>query len=210
MSGQSWQHIYRSKLTTAEKGIGPFLKSGCRIYIGTACGSPQHLVESLSSLLGRYIDVELVYSLALGKSAFIQEDLRHACRVKTFFVTETLREAVFEGRADYIPLYLSQAPNLFKSGVLALDLALVQVSPPDDHGFCSLGVSVDVVKAAVDNAQYVVAQVNPQMPRVLGDSFIHVTEVDAIVQYEEPLIETPVPERRVMAETKRACPELRA
>jgi acyl-CoA hydrolase/GNAT superfamily N-acetyltransferase len=138
--------------------------------------------------------------MALGPSPFIDDSLHHRCRVKTFFVTDTLREAVFEGRADYIPVYLSQAPNLFKSGVLALDLALIQVSPPDEHGFCSLGVSVDVVKAAAESSRYLVAQVNPQMPRVLGDSFIHISEIDAIVEHEESLIEAPIPERQAIAE----------
>ncbi|UCG13338.1 MAG: GNAT family N-acetyltransferase [Deltaproteobacteria bacterium] len=197
---QNWRKIYRGKITSAHDALVQVLENGCRIYIGTACSTPQHLVQELASCLGRLIDIEVLYSIALGSSPFIQEDLSRVCRVKTFFVTETLREAVFDGRADYIPVYLSQVPNLFNSGVLSLDLALIQVAPPDEHGFCSLGVSVDVVKAAVENARYVLAQVNPQMPRVLGDSFIHVSEVDAFVEREEPLIEAPLRERQPVAE----------
>jgi acyl-CoA hydrolase len=200
MQLQNWQQMYQSKLTTASDAITRRLKSGSRIFIGSGCGTPQHLVQALATSLGQHMDVEVIYSIAFGPSPFIRENLRHACRVKTFFVTESLREAVFEGRADYIPIYLAQAPNLFRNGVLALDLTLVQISPPDEHGFCSLGVSVDVAKAAAESGQYLIAQVNPKMPRVLGDSFVHVNEIDAFVEHEEPLIETPIPERRVMAE----------
>ncbi len=200
MYKKDWQHAYQSKLTTAEDALAHCLKSGSRIFIGSGCSTPQHLVHGLASRLGQYVDVEVIYSIAFGPSPFIQENLRHACRVKTFFVTDTLREAVFEGCADYIPVYLAQAPNLFRSGVLDLDLTIIQVSPPDEHGFCSLGVSVEVVKAAAECGRYVVAQVNPRMPRVLGDSFIHVTELDAVVEHDEPLIEAPIPERRAIAE----------
>ena len=200
MTSKNWRQSYGTKLTTAHEALAPYLKNGCRVLIGSACGTPQVLVQALASSLQAYVDVEVIYSIALGPSPFIDDNLHQGCRIKTFFVTDTLREAVFEGRADYIPVYLSQAPNLFKSGVLALDLALIQVSPPDDHGFCSLGVSVDVVKAAAERARYLVAQVNPQMPRVLGDSFIHVSEVDAIVEHEEALIEAPVPEHQAIAE----------
>ncbi len=195
----NWHYSYQRKLTTANDAISHRLKSGSRIFIGSGCGTPQHLVQALASALPRHIDVEVIYSIAFGPSPFIQENLRQACRVKSFFVTETFREAVFEGRADYIPIYLSQAPNLFRNGVLALDLTLIQVSPPDEHGFCSLGVSVDVVKAAAESGHHVVAQVNPEMPRVLGDSFIHVNEIDALVEHQEPLIETPITERQVIA-----------
>ncbi len=200
MYKKDWQHAYQTKLTTADDALAHCLKSGSRIFIGSGCSTPQHLVHGLASRLGQYVDVEVIYSIAFGPSPFIQENLRHACRVKTFFVTDTLREAVFEGHADYIPVYLAQAPNLFRSGVLDLDLTIIQVSPPDEHGFCSLGVSVDVVKAAAECGRYVVAQVNPRMPRVLGDSFIHVTELDAVVEHDEPLIEAPIPERRAIAE----------
>jgi len=200
MFKKNWQHLYKSKLTNATYALAYRLKSGTRIFIGSGCGIPQHLVQALASLLGQYVDVEVIYSMAFGQCPFIQESLLHACRVKTFFVTDSLREAVLDGRADYIPVYLSQAPNLFKNGVLDLDLTIIQVSPPDEHGFCSLGVSVDVVKAAVETGRYVVAQINPRMPRVLGDSFIHINELDAIVECDEPLIETAIPERRAIAE----------
>jgi acyl-CoA hydrolase len=179
MQLQNWQQMYQSKLTTASDAITRRLKSGSRIFIGSGCGTPQHLVQALATSLGQHMDVEVIYSIAFGPSPFIRENLRHACRVKTFFVTESLREAVFEGRADYIPIYLAQAPNLFRNGVLALDLTLVQISPPDEHGFCSLGVSVDVAKAAAESGQYLIAQVNPKMPRVLGDSFVHVNETSS-------------------------------
>jgi acyl-CoA hydrolase/GNAT superfamily N-acetyltransferase len=200
MFEETWRRSYRSRLTTAPEAFSRCLRSGSRIYVGTGCGTPQHLVQVLAASLRRHLDVEVIHSFALGPCPLIQESLHQACRVKTFFVTDTLREAVYEGRADYIPVYFAQAPNLFKTGTLRLDLALIQVSPPDQHGFCSFGVSVDVVKAAAENAAWVVAQVNPRMPRVLGDSFIHVDELDAIVEHEEPLIEMPLPPHRAIAE----------
>jgi len=152
MFTEDWQHIFQSKVITADEAFGRYLKSGCRIFVGSGCSTPKHLVHTLASHLRQYVDVEVVYFMALGPSPLIQDSLRQACRVKTFFVTDTLREAVFEGRADYIPVYLARAPNLFRNGVLALDLTVIQVSPPDEHGFCSLGVSVDVAKAALDSA----------------------------------------------------------
>ena len=200
MFEQDWQHTFQSKITTADEAFGRYLRSGCRIFVGSGCSTPRHLVHTLASHLHQYVDVEVVYFMALGPSPFIQDSLRHACRVKTFFVTDTLREAVSEGRADYIPVYLARAPSLFRNGVLTLDLAVIQVSPPDEHGFCSLGASVDVAKAAAESGRYVVAQINPQMPRVLGDSFIHLSELDAIVEHAEPLTEAPIPEHRGMAE----------
>ena len=145
MYSEDWQQTYRRKLTTAEEAVSHYLKKGSRIFIDGGCGTPQRLVQTLASSLGRYRDVEVIYFIAFGPTPFIQENLQHACRVKTFFVTDTLREAVFEGRADYIPVYLSQATNLFRTGMLDLDLSIIQVSPPDEHGFCSLGVSVDKV-----------------------------------------------------------------
>ena len=157
MFTEDWQHTFQSKITTADEAFGRYLKSGCRIFVGSGCSTPKHLVHALASHLRQYVDVEVVYFIALGPSPLIQDSLRHACRVKTFFVTDTLREAVFEGRADYIPVYLARAPNLFRNGVLTIDLAVIQVSPPDEHGFCSLGVSVDVAKAAAESGRYVVA-----------------------------------------------------
>jgi acyl-CoA hydrolase/GNAT superfamily N-acetyltransferase len=196
----NWRNLYDSKATTAHNAFARTLKNGSRIYIGTACGTPQHLVQVLAFCIRNYSDMEIIYSIALGESPFIQDELRPHCRVKTFFVTGTLRRAVNEGLADYIPVYSAAAPNLFRRGALPVDVALVQVSPPDDHGFCSLGVAVDVVKAAAESARFVIAQVNPQMPRVLGDSFLHVSEVDAIVEHEQPLIEQPTPWRHALAE----------
>jgi acyl-CoA hydrolase/GNAT superfamily N-acetyltransferase len=196
----NWRKLYDSKASKAHDAFARTLKNGSRIYIGTACGTPQHLVQALASCIRNYSDMEIIYSIALGESPFIQDELRPHCRVKTFFVTDTLRQAVNEGLADYIPVCSAAAPNLFKRGALPVDVALVQVSPPDDHGFCSLGVAVDVVKAAAESARFVIAQVNPQMPRVLGDSFLHVSEVDAIVEHEEPLIERPTPWRHALAE----------
>ena len=139
MFTEDWQHTFQSKITTADEAFGRYLKSGCRIFVGSGCSTPKHLVHALASHLRQYVDVEVVYFIALGPSPLIQDSLRHACRVKTFFVTDTLREAVFEGRADYIPVYLARAPNLFRNGVLTIDLAVIQVSPQTSTDFVVWG-----------------------------------------------------------------------
>ncbi len=188
-----WMSLYRSKVQTAEKAL-KVIKRGNRVFIGSACGEPQHLVERLVESLTLMADLEILHILSLGKSRYTDACFQEKCRLKSFFVATSTREAVAEGRADYTPINLSDVPKLFKNKLLPIDVALIQVSPPDEHGFCSYGVAVDVVKSVAENAKYVIAQVNPRMPRTLGDSFIHVSQLDAIVEYEEPLLEMPPPE----------------
>ena len=110
--------------------------------------------------------------------------------MKLFFISQPLRKAAFEGKIDYIPAYLSQIDELFSSNYIGLDVALVQVSPPDKFGYCSLGISVDITRSGMENAEMVIAQVNPLMPRTWGDSFIHVDEIDYLVLHEEPMVES--------------------
>ncbi|MBW1982156.1 MAG: GNAT family N-acetyltransferase [Deltaproteobacteria bacterium] len=201
MYSKEWQGEYQAKGTQAQQVLDQVVRDGCRVYIGSGCGAPQYLVQQLARRVEKCSDVEIVSTIVSGRVPFLQDGLQGSCRLKVMFVTEPVRQAVFEGRADYVPVYLSRAPSLFKEGVLALDVALIQVSPPDAHGFCSLGVSVDTVKAAADSARFVIAQINPRMPRVLGDSFVHVSELDAVVEHEEPLLEVVTPKRYAMAES---------
>uniref|UniRef100_A0A832ECM3 GNAT family N-acetyltransferase n=1 Tax=Desulfacinum infernum TaxID=35837 RepID=A0A832ECM3_9BACT len=185
-----WRERFEKKLTDTRRAFKA-LKRGQRIFIGSACGEPQHLVRALEETLPRLADIEILHILSLGTHTFLEESYHDKCRLKSFFVAAASRKAVAEGRADYTPINLGDVPGLFRSGALPIDVALIQVSPPDDHGFCSLGISVDIVKAAAESAKTVIAQINSRMPRTLGDSFIHIDEVDTLVAWDEPLLEMP-------------------
>jgi acyl-CoA hydrolase/GNAT superfamily N-acetyltransferase len=187
-----WKTLYEAKKITAEKALR-FLRRGHRVFIGSGCGEPQHLVRALEEAMMRLADLEILHILSLGKSRYTEASFHEKCRLKSFFVAGATREAVAEGRADYTPVNLVDIPELFRSGALPITVALIQVSAPDEHGYCSYGVAVDIVKAAAESAGHVIAQVNPLMPRTLGDSFIHVRDIDAIVEFEEPLLEMEQP-----------------
>jgi acyl-CoA hydrolase/GNAT superfamily N-acetyltransferase len=165
------------------------IKSGSRVFIGTGCGEPQHLIEAMVN--DASIQDIMVYQML--SSTFAQyiddESFRRRFSPKLFFISDSMRKAAFEGKIDYIPAYLSQIPRMFASHRIGLDVALVQVSPPDKFGYCSLGVSVDITRSGLENARRVIAQVNPLMPRTWGDSFVHVDAIDWLVPFEEPLVE---------------------
>ena len=143
---------------------------------------------------GELRDVEIVHLHTEGEALYAEPQYAENFHVNAFFVGANVRRAVHEGRGDYIPVFLSEIPALFRKGVLPLNVALIHVSPPDKHGFCSLGISVDIARAAVECADYVIAQVNPKMPRTLGDALVRVRDIDAFVEVDEALPEVPVPE----------------
>src|SRR6266700_83060 len=172
---------------TADQALG-HLRSGMRVFIGSGCAAPQRLVGALVKRGQELFDVEIIHILTLAGAPYARRELLANFRHNAFFVGPTAREAVNECVADYTPIFLSEVPALFRQKRIHLDVAYVQVSPPDSHGFCSFGVSVDVVKAAVESADYVVAEVNPNMPRALGDSFVHVAEIDALVRSDLPIL----------------------
>ncbi|SHE78163.1 Acyl-CoA hydrolase [Desulfacinum infernum DSM 9756] len=188
----AWQELFQDKVTDTRRAFRE-LRRGQRIFIGSGCGEPQYLVRALEEHLPKLADLEILHILSLGKHTFLEESYHDKCRLKSFFVAAASREAVAEGRADYTPVNLVDVPKLFRSGVLPIDVALIQVSEPDQHGFCSLGISVDIVKAAAESARFVIAQINGRMPRTLGDSFIHVSDLDALIPWDEPLLEMPPP-----------------
>ncbi|MHC1742369.1 MAG: GNAT family N-acetyltransferase [Syntrophobacteraceae bacterium] len=197
----NWKALYRDRLSSADAVLRSVIENGNRIYIGSGCSEPQHLVRALVGILDDYQDLELVQHLSLG--ALPQEWGVYAsrCRLKTFFVGPKTRRAVNQGLADYIPIPSSSIPRLFREEkTWALDVCLIQVSPPDEHGFCSLGIGVDLNKAAATSARLVVAQVNSQMPRVLGDTFLHVAQIRHFVEQDEPLLEIIHRERSAVAE----------
>jgi len=191
-----WIDDYAKKRMNAREALLQ-IRSGSRVFLSPGCGEPQHLLEELVNLGAvehRLNDVEIVHMLTVGSAPHAQKRYDQNFRHNSLFVGPGVRSAVYEGLADYTPIFLSEIPDLFRSGRMPLDVALIQVTPPDRFGFCSLGVSVEAVKAAVEAADLVIAQVNPQMPRTLGDSFIHMEDIDIIVEYEEPILEVTPPE----------------
>lgn len=169
------------------------IRRGARIFVGTGCGEPQHLVRSLTAYVEAspkaIFDAEIIHVWTLGVSPYTEEKFKSNFRHDSFFIGNSTRDAVNRGVADYTPIFLSRVPDLFYRGLAPIDVALVQTSLPDDHGYASLGISVDVVKAAVDSASLVIAQVNRNMPRVHGDGFINLKDVEFIVPHDEPLLE---------------------
>jgi acyl-CoA hydrolase/GNAT superfamily N-acetyltransferase len=179
---------YRDKIVTAEEAISQ-IKGGSRVFLGTGCGEPQHLIRTMVEN-SRVQDI-MIYQMFSGTlSRYVRDpDFLSRFSLKLFFISVAMRKAAFEGKIDYVPAYLSRIPQLFSSKSIGLDVALIQVSPPDEYGYCSLGVSVDVTKPAMANASMVIAQVNNRMPRTLGDTFVSVDDIDYLVMHDEPLIE---------------------
>ncbi len=184
----SWIEQYRSKLVTAEEAVS-CVESGMRVYIHPGCAEPEALVEALMGRAPHLKNVELIHLLTYGTSPYCAPDMAGHFRHNALFVGGNVREAVNDGRADYTPIFLGEVEALFENGEMPIDVAFIQVSPPDSHGYCSFGVGVECTLTAAKYAHNVVAQVNAQMPRTYGDSFIHVSEIDRIVELSRPLCE---------------------
>jgi len=182
----SWEIDYKKKLRTPDEALR-CVQSGMRVYIQPGCAEPETLVDALIQRAPHVQDVEIVHMMTMGRAPYVAPEMAGHFRHNAVFIGGNVREAVNEGRADYTPVYLSEIEELFESGAMPLDVVLIEVSPPDSHGFCSFGVGVDTTLTAARLARYVVAQVNDQMPRTYGDSFIHVSKIDAIVESSRPL-----------------------
>lgn len=185
---ETWQIRYAAKLATPEQAVR-LIRPHKRILIGSGAAEPNSLVEAMVSSGTHLEGNEVVHLMTLGSAPYVQKGLEGRFRHTAFFIGANVREAVQEGRADFIPVFLSEIPELIASGRVHIDVALIQVSPPDRLGFVSLGVSVDIVRTAVDTADLVLAEVNPYMPRTLGDSFLHVDRIAQLVPVEAPLPE---------------------
>lgn len=172
----------------AEEAV-KIIKSGDRVFVQGSAATPMVLTKALGQRASELNQVEIVSLTTLGELNLLNDHFPNSFYFNSLFVSANTREAVNDNRGDYIPVFLSEIPRLFNQKVLTLDVALVHVSPPDKHGFCSLGVSVDITKSAVRNSAYVIAQVNPQMPRTLGDGVIHISEFNAIVEVNQALPE---------------------
>ena len=189
----SWEPEYKKKLQTADEALR-CVRSGTRVYIQPGCAEPEALVEALMRRAPELYDVEIVHMMTMGCAPYVAPEMAGHFRHNAMFIGGNVREAINDGRADYTPIYLSEIEALFENGEMPIDVALIEVSPPDSHGFCSFGVGVDTTLTAARCARYVVAQVNDYMPRTYGDSFIHISDIDAVVESSRPLCELKKPE----------------
>lgn len=189
----NWQDTYHAKLTTADEAMKS-IKSGNRVIIAHACGESPTLSKALVNRAPHLENVEIVHMVAMGKAEYCRQGMEKSFIHNSLFAGATTREAINCGRADFTPCFFSEIPRLFREGYLPVDVVLAQVSPPDEHGFCSFGVSVDYTKVAAGCAKVVIAAVNPNMPRTLGNSFIHVNDITHIVETDDPIIELPKPQ----------------
>ena len=191
MTEVDWKLRYADKIATAAEAV-KLIHRGRRILIGSGAGEPTSLVEALVTDGDHLADNEIVHLLTLGPAPYVAPGLEHRFRHTAFFIGKNVREAVQQGRADFMPVFLSEIPALIRSRRVRIDVVLIQVSPPDAHGYVSLGVSVDIVRAAVDCADLVIAEVNPNMPRALGDSFVPVSRIARLIPVDRPLYELEV------------------
>jgi acetyl-CoA hydrolase len=185
-----WTAQYQSRVTSAEEAIKS-VKSGNRIFMTGNVSVPQKLLAALVGHAPNVRDIEICQALSVGPNDYVNPSMMGHLRVNTLFISDNVRKAVQEGRADFTPVLLSEFPLLFKNKVLPVDVALIHVSPPDEHGFCSLGVEVGLTKSPAESAKIIIAEVNEQMPRTLGDSFIHVSRLHHIVPVNYPVAELP-------------------
>ncbi len=182
----SWETDYKKRLKSADEAL-KCVQSGTRVYIQPGCAEPETLVEALMRRGPELSNVEIVHMMTMGCAPYVAPEMAGHFRHNAMFIGGNVREAINDGRADYTPIYLSEIEGLFESGQMPIDVALIEVSRPDSHGFCSFGVGVDTTLTAARVARYVVAQVNENMPRTYGDSFIHVNDIDAFVESTRPL-----------------------
>jgi acyl-CoA hydrolase/GNAT superfamily N-acetyltransferase len=188
----AWREKYAEMTATAGQAVAR-IRPGQRVFVGTGCAQPQELVRCLAARADELADLEIVHLLTSGEAPYATRELSECFRVNSFFIAENVRGVIQEAMGDYTPIFLSDIPRLFASGQLPLDAALIQVTPPDEHGMCSLGISVDIVKSAAENAATVIAQVNSMMPRTMGESSIHVLDIDVLVPADAPLLEVQPP-----------------
>ena len=194
-----WKKIYKDKVVTAQQAVSK-VRSGQRVFIGSGAAEPQLLVQALAERGPDLADTQITHILTLGIAPYADPRLKDGFRHNALFIGPNVRDAVAEGRADFTPIFLSEVPRLFRRGKLPIDVALIQVSPPDEHGYCSYGVSIDVTKAGAESARHLVAEVNPNMPRTLGNSFIHISRIHSLVPSDKPILEAPTGEMDQVAQ----------
>ncbi|HEX2962343.1 MAG TPA: acetyl-CoA hydrolase/transferase C-terminal domain-containing protein [Ignavibacteriales bacterium] len=186
----NWLKNYTSKLISADEAV-KVIKSGDHIAIQPGCAVPMELVRAMVRRKDELENVNIYHILTVGPVPYLDPGMEKHFRHTAFFIGGNSRQAVNEGRADFVPIFLSEVPLLFKNGVIKPDVALINVSPPDEHGFCSYGVDVGTIKTAAEKSKIIIAQVNKRMPRALGDCFIHINKIHYVVEYDEAIRELP-------------------
>lgn len=181
-----WNSIYQSRIVTAEQAASK-IQSGNRVFLTGNCSVPQKVLAALVEHAPNLENVEICQALTVGPADYVNPEMEGHLRVNTMFISANVRKAVQAGRADFTPVLLSEFPLLFRRKIIPLDVALIHLSPPDEHGFCSLGIEVGLTKSAAESARIIIAEVNQQMPRTLGDSFIHVSKLNYVVPVDYPL-----------------------
>jgi len=176
------------KIVSPDKAVS-YIQSRQHIFIHTAAAAPQQLIRALTDRHAELRNVQIFHLHTEGEAPYTNPEYRASFKTHVFFTAKNVRLAMKTGEADYIPVFLSEVPNLFNRGIVTLDAAMVQVSPPDKHGYCSLGISVDASRAAIINADTVIAQINPNMPRTHGDGLIHISEIDYAIESNDPIPE---------------------
>lgn len=187
----AWSNIYESRIVSPQEAVQA-IKSGMRIFLTGNCSVPQKVLGAMVEYAPNLQNVEICQALTVGPADYVAPEMEGHLRVNTMFISANIRKAVQEGRADFTPVLLSEFPLLFKRKYLPLDVALIHVSPPDEHGFCSLGIEVGLTKSAAESSKIIIAEVNQKMPRTLGDAFIHVSKLNYVVPVDYPLPELPM------------------
>ncbi len=186
----SWYAKYKSRIVTADEAVKA-ISSGDKIVVQPGGAAPLGLIRALVERKNELYGVEIYHILVVGDLPYIQPGMEKHFKHKAFFIGGNTRKAVNEGRAEFIPIFLSEVTLLFKRGIIVPDVALINVSPPDEFGFCSYGIDVGNIKTPAEKSKIVIAQINKNMPRGLGNSFIHVNKIDFVVEHDEPLLELP-------------------
>jgi acetyl-CoA hydrolase len=184
----NWTYSYQSRIRTASEAVR-IVKSGDRVFLTGNVSVPQRILSALVDYASNLTNVEICQALSIGPADYVMPEMQGHLRVNSMFISANIRNSVQEGKTDFTPILLSEFPLLFKNGILPLDVALVHVSPPDEHGYCSFGVEVGLTKSAAESAKIIIAEVNQQMPRTLGDSFIHVNRLNYIIPVDYPIPE---------------------
>ncbi len=187
----NWMDIYRRRVTTAEEAVAS-IESRQRVWIHPGCCTPKPLVDAMVARAPELEQVEVIHILTLAEAPYVEPGMEPHFRHRALFTGGNVRRAVNEGRADFVPIHLHEVPRLISSGLVPVDVSLIHVSPPDEHGFCSYGAGVDATKTAVEHSGTVVAMVNKRMPRTLGDSFVHVSKLTHVVEVDQPVLELPM------------------
>jgi acyl-CoA hydrolase len=180
-----------ARYMSAEQAV-KLIRSGDRVLVQAACATPQALLKAMTARASELRDVEIVHIHTEGFCDYAKPEYNKSFKTNVFFIGGNMRKYVQMGSAQYNPVFLSDIPHLFRNGTMPLDVVLLNVSPPDKHGYCSLGTSVDIVVGGLESAKTIIAQINPHMPRTMGDGIIHIERFAACVEVDEPLYEMAV------------------